>query len=49
MLAEGDQAPEFALPDRNGDEIRLSGLRGETVVLCFYPRADTGINSIRRT
>ena len=41
MLAEGDAAPDFALPDQNGDEVRLSDLRGETVVLYFYPRADT--------
>ncbi len=41
MLAEGDAAPDFALPDRNGDTVKLSDLRGETVVLYFYPRADT--------
>jgi peroxiredoxin Q/BCP len=41
MLAEGDAAPDFALPDQNGDEVKLSDLRGETVVLYFYPRADT--------
>ncbi len=44
MLAEGDVAPDFSLPDQNGDEVNLSGLRGETVVLYFYPRADTRIN-----
>jgi thioredoxin-dependent peroxiredoxin len=41
MLSEGDPAPDFSLPDQNGDEIELSALRGETVVLYFYPRADT--------
>ena len=41
MLAEGDAAPDFTLPDQNGDELTLSDLRGETVVLYFYPRADT--------
>jgi peroxiredoxin Q/BCP len=41
MLAEGDAAPDFALPDQNGEEVVLSELRGETVVLYFYPRADT--------
>jgi thioredoxin-dependent peroxiredoxin len=41
MLAEGDVAPDFTLPDQNGDEVTLSKLRGETVVLYFYPRADT--------
>ena len=29
------------MPDQNGDDVALSGLRGETVVLYFYPRADT--------
>ncbi|HEX8050593.1 MAG TPA: thioredoxin-dependent thiol peroxidase [Solirubrobacterales bacterium] len=41
MLSEGDTAPDFALPDQNGEQVKLSDLRGETVVLYFYPRADT--------
>ena len=41
MLAAGDRAPDFTLPDQDGNEVRLSGLRGTTVVLYFYPRADT--------
>lgn len=41
MLAKGDAAPDFALPDQNGNEVTLAGLRGETVVLYFYPKADT--------
>ena len=41
MLAEGDKAPNFTLPDRNGDKVKLSDLRGETVVLYFYPKAGT--------
>jgi peroxiredoxin Q/BCP len=41
MLAEGDKAPDFTLPDQDGDPVTLSKLRGETVVLYFYPRADT--------
>ncbi|HWN73885.1 MAG TPA: thioredoxin-dependent thiol peroxidase [Solirubrobacterales bacterium] len=41
MLAEGDKAPDFSLPDQNGDEVKLSDLRGETVVLYFYPKANT--------
>ncbi len=41
MLAEGDAAPDFALPDQEGNEVSLSGLRGQTVVVYFYPRADT--------
>lgn len=41
MLSEGDKAPAFALPDQSGETVKLSDLRGETVVLYFYPRADT--------
>jgi thioredoxin-dependent peroxiredoxin len=41
VLAEGDKAPNFTLPDQNGEKVKLSDLRGETVVLYFYPRADT--------
>ena len=40
-LAEGDVAPDFTLPDQDGNEVTLSDLRGETVVVYFYPRADT--------
>jgi thioredoxin-dependent peroxiredoxin len=36
-----DKAPEFTLQDENGKEIALKHLRGKTVVLYFYPRADT--------
>jgi peroxiredoxin Q/BCP len=41
MVAEGDVAPDFTLPDQEGNEVTLSELRGRTVVLYFYPRADT--------
>jgi peroxiredoxin Q/BCP len=41
VLAEGDKAPSFDLLDQNGNRVKLSDLRGETVVLYFYPRADT--------
>ena len=41
MRAEGQAAPDFTLPDQNGEEVSLSDLRGQTVVLYFYPRADT--------
>jgi peroxiredoxin len=46
VLAEGDAAPDFTLPDQHGQEVTLSDLRGQTIVLYFYPRADTGINSV---
>ena len=41
MLAPGDTAPDFTLLDQHGNEVSLSGLRGRTVVLYFYPKADT--------
>ena len=41
MLEVGQAAPDFTLPDQDGEELTLSALRGETVVLYFYPRADT--------
>ncbi len=41
MLKVGDTAPEIALPDQSGQSLTLSGMRGKTVVLFFYPKADT--------
>ena len=41
MPSVGDLAPDFELPDQNGQPVRLSALRGQTTVLYFYPRADT--------
>jgi peroxiredoxin Q/BCP len=41
VLAEGDKAPAFTLPDQSGKRVKLSDFEGETVVLYFYPRADT--------
>jgi thioredoxin-dependent peroxiredoxin len=40
-LEPGDTAPDFTLPDQEGNPVTLSGLRGKTVVLYFYPKADT--------
>ena len=40
-LNPGDPAPDFTLPDQDGNSITLSDLRGKTVVLYFYPKADT--------
>ena len=36
-----DKAPDFTLPDENGQPVRLSDLRGKNVVLYFFPKADT--------
>ncbi|HEY3946198.1 MAG TPA: thioredoxin-dependent thiol peroxidase [Solirubrobacteraceae bacterium] len=40
-LDTGDLAPDFTLPDQRGEPVSLSSLRGKTVVLYFYPKADT--------
>jgi thioredoxin-dependent peroxiredoxin len=40
-LSPGDPAPDFTLPDQDGNPVSLSGLHGQTVVLYFYPKADT--------
>ena len=38
MLETGTMAPEFALPDQNGNIHRLSDYRGRKVILYFYPK-----------
>jgi peroxiredoxin Q/BCP len=40
-LAQGDLAPDFTLPDQDGNPVTLSSLRGRKVVLYFYPEAMT--------
>ncbi|MFC5371115.1 peroxiredoxin [Brevundimonas faecalis] len=40
-IAEGAQAPAFDMPTDGGGRITLDGLKGKTVVLYFYPKADT--------
>lgn len=40
-LAAGSLAPDFELPDENGEMHRLSDYRGKVVVLYFYPKDDT--------
>ena len=41
MLKEGDDAPDFAVKNQNGDEVKLADFRGRKVVLYFYPKDDT--------
>ena len=41
MVEQGDKAPDFTLPDQDGNPVTLSELRGRPVVLYFYPKADT--------
>ena len=37
MIEPGARAPEFTLPDQDGNEVSLADFRGKTVVLVFYP------------
>lgn len=41
MIEQGDQAPDFELPDQEGRPVKLSELRGKPVVVYFYPKAAT--------
>ncbi len=41
MLEIGSKAPDFTLPDQNGDMHTLSQYRGQKVILYFYPRDNT--------
>ena len=40
-MKEGRKAPAFKLPDQDGNKVSLSEFAGQTVVLYFYPKADT--------
>ncbi len=40
-LAPGDTAPDFTLPDDGGAQVSLSGLKGQRVIIYFYPAAMT--------
>ncbi len=41
MLDAGDKAPDFALPDADGEILKLSDLKGRCAVVYFYPKDDT--------
>jgi peroxiredoxin Q/BCP len=41
MIGPGAPAPDFELPDQDGEPVSLGALRGRTIVLYFYPKADT--------
>ena len=38
MLAIGTKAPEFTLPDQNGEMHSLTDYKGQKVILYFYPK-----------
>ncbi len=41
MLEVGMKAPDFTLPDKDGNFVSLSGFKGRKVVLYFYPKDNT--------
>ena len=41
MLEVGTKAPDFALPDQNGEIHKLSDYAGKKVILYFYPKDNT--------
>ncbi len=41
MIEPGDKAPDFALPDQDGREVKLDDFAGQMLVLYFYPKAAT--------
>ncbi len=41
MIELGKKAPDFTLPDQDGEKVSLKDLRGSWVVLYFYPKDDT--------
>ena len=41
MLKEGDKAPDFSSKDQDGNSVNLADLKGQRVVLYFYPKDDT--------
>jgi thioredoxin-dependent peroxiredoxin len=41
MVEEGNPAPDFTLMSDSGEEVSLKSLRGQPVVLYFYPKDDT--------
>ena len=38
---EGKRPPAVALPDQNGEQVKLSSFKGRRVLVYFYPKADT--------
>jgi peroxiredoxin Q/BCP len=41
MIGPGERAPDFTVPNQDGEPVMLSELRGRHAVLYFYPKADT--------
>jgi len=41
MLDIGTKAPNFTLPDANGDQVSLTQFNGHKIILWFFPKAST--------
>ena len=41
MLNVGDKAPDFSLPSDSGATVSLKDFQGKTLILYFFPKADT--------
>ena len=41
LLKVGDKAPDFSLPNQDGNIISLNSIKADTIVLWFYPKAST--------
>jgi thioredoxin-dependent peroxiredoxin len=41
MLKVGDMALDFSVPSDSGAEVSLKDFKGHTLVLYFFPKADT--------
>lgn len=41
LLEAGSPAPNFTLPDKDGNQVSLADYRGQKVILYFYPAAST--------
>jgi peroxiredoxin Q/BCP len=41
MLNVGDEAPDFSLPSDSGANVSLKDFKGHTLILFFFPKADT--------
>ena len=41
MLKVSDEAPDFSLPSDSGADVSLKDFKGHTLVLYFFPKADT--------
>ena len=41
MLKIGEKAPDFTLPNQDGDSVSLSDYTGQSIIIWFFPKAST--------